>query len=380
MSVYKRASGRWAVRLDDSRHATGTRKRVSLGTFERKKDAEAAERAAKIRLERGESIAKSNLTLTGLFERFIADSKARGLSGTTIYGYERMWKYCTPIATISADMLRPADLSNLYAHLIARGGLAAKGRKPAGTPLSAKTVGNVHGMLSSMLGWATRLEMIQRDVSIKVEAPKVIQKKARPYDALTAQQLIEAAAKTRSGPIVIFGLCTALRRGELAGLRWSDIDLERRTATIRGSIAIIPKKRWYKETKANRVQMIALSEVAIAALKAQRLQNAEDRAAACGHYVDDGYVFAGELGGMPSPDTLARAVRKVAIDANLPLVGLHAMRHAVGTWLLHAGVDVRTVSAILRHADASITLRVYGHEVEGAQAAAVEHLDRLLKR
>lgn len=81
---------------------------------------------------------------------------------------------------------------------------------------------------------------------------------------------------------------------------------------------------------------------------------------------------------MPDPDGLAKTVRVIATRAGLPVVGMHAMRHADATWLLRAGVDIRTVSSVLRHASPSITLDVYAHEVKGAQAAAVTELDRIL--
>ncbi len=81
---------------------------------------------------------------------------------------------------------------------------------------------------------------------------------------------------------------------------------------------------------------------------------------------------------MPDPDGLAKTARVIATRAGLPVVGMHAMRHAVATWLLRVGVDIRTVSSVLQHASPSITLDVYADAVKGGQAAAVTELDRIL--
>ncbi len=171
-----------------------------------------------------------------------------------------------------------------------------------------------------------------------------------------------------------FGFETGLRRGELAGLKWSDIDLERRTATIRGAIRQTPGKTWYKSTKTDSVAAVALSDFALEAIRAQRVQQAKDKLAAGAMYDDQGFVFATDLGGLPSPGAISHAVRRIARRAGLSVRGVHAMRHSTGSWLIRSGVDVRTVAAILRHSAPSTTLNVYAHEMGGAQAAAVRNL------
>ncbi len=73
-------------------------------------------------------------------------------------------------------------------------------------------------------------------------------------------------------------------------------------------------------------------------------------------------------------------MRAIAKKAGLTLRGIHAMRHSTGSWLIRAGVDVRTVAAILRHSSAATTLGVYSHEIEGAQAEAVQNLDKHIRK
>ncbi len=368
MSIYKRASGRWAVLIDQDSSATSPRKRRSLGTYATRKDAERAEREALTARDRGVDVLPGKISMAQLFDRFIDDATTRKLSGATLHGYRQIWKRCTSIASLAVAKLRPAHLSDLYSTLSRTGWEGGKGA------LSSRSIGHTHALISTMLGWAVRLELAVRNVADVVEPPKGAHKRAKPYDRADALRLIEEAGKTRYASLIIFGFETGLRRGELAGLKWTDLDLDRRVATIRGSMGQIPGATWYKSTKTDSVAQIALSDFAIEALRAQRVQQAKDKLAAGEFFVDDGFVFTAELGGQPSPGAISHAIRRIAARAKLSVRGVHAMRHSTGSWLIHAGVDIRTVAAVLRHSSASTTLNVYAHEIEGAQAQAVTHL------
>jgi len=372
LSIYKRASGRYAVLVDRESAANMPRVRKSLGTFATKKEAEKAERDGLLAIERGVNPAPSRIRMDDLFVRFIADAEARNLSGTTLYGYRAIWKRCAAIAAIDAHRLRPVDLSDLYAHLSRAGG-------QDGDPLSTRSVGHTHTLLKTILRWAMRLEIVTRNVADAIEPPRGPRKRAKPYNHGDADRLISAAAPTRHGPLVIVAFATGLRRGELAGLRWSDVDLDRRVATIRGAVAQVPGKTWYKPTKTDLVATIALSDLAVDALRSRRATQAAEKLRAGEFYVDEDFVFAPEGGGRPTPGSLSQAIRRIAEGEGLTLRGVHAMRHSTGSWLIRSGVDIRTVAAVLRHSAPSTTLNVYAHEIEGAQAEAVAHLDQHLR-
>jgi integrase len=208
-----------------------------------------------------------------------------------------------------------------------------------------------------------RLEIVFRNVADVVEPPKRTDTPARAYERDEAARLIAEGAKTRHGPLIVFAFETGLRRGELAGLKWTDLHIEQKAATIRGAVGQVPKRTWYKATKTERVARIALSDHALEALRVQRIQQAKDKLAAGPHYDDQGFVFTPEEGGMPSPGAITHAVRRIVTKAGLTGRGLHSMRHSTGTWLIRAGVDVRTIAALLRHSSPATTLNVYAHEV-----------------
>jgi integrase len=378
MSVYKRKSGRWQVRVSEVDSA-GRRKRVNLGTFVRKADAEKAERDALIAREKSIPFAPSTMTLNELFERFIKDAEGRNLSPKTINEYRAKWSlYVSPrLGPLRVDRLRPITLSDFYAEIRTSGGRHRITKKPR--PIAAPTVRHVADLISSVLKWAYRLELIARNVSDFVEPPKG-EKKTRPsYQPSEAVRLVEEAAETRYGPLVVFAFMTGLRRGELAALRWRDVDLARKVAIIRGSIGQIKERVWYKEVKQGREKSIALSDEAIDALRRQRAQTEADRKAYGPAYLDEDFVFAKPEGGHANPNSIGQAVRRIARRAGLTVTALHSMRHSTGSWLIADGVDIQTVSAVLRHSSASTTLLIYAHELTGAQATAVAGIGKRLR-
>lgn len=247
------------------------RGRRPLGTYARKKEAETAERDALSARDRGVDVAPTDITLDDLFERYVAAAISRDASGTTIRGYREIWKRCGAIAATPVAKLKPIHLADLYSDLARVGWSGGNGG------LSSRSIRHTHALINAILRWAVRLEIAFRNVAAAVEPPKRTHNPARPYERDEAARLIAEAAKTRYGPMVIFTFETGLRRGELAGLKWTDIDVEQRAATIRGAIGQVPYRTWYKATKADRVARIALSDIGLEAVRAQRVQQAKDK-------------------------------------------------------------------------------------------------------
>ena len=372
MSVYKRKSGRYTAVVAK---AEGSIERRSLGTFSTRKEAEKAEREALTARDRGTDLVPQALTLAEVFSAYMAEATADGLSETTLRGYRETFRRCETIATTRLAKLKALHLAQLRTMLLSQGWSGGAG------PLSPRSVRNTLALVSALLAWGVEHELIARNVAAvarprrrRATAPQVGKKPTRHYERAEAARLISEASKTRYGPMVVFAFETGLRRGELAGLRWGDIAFEERYATIQNSVAYVPGRKWLKDTKTHLVARIALSGNALAALRAQRALQARDQRAAGSFYDNQGFIFAPAGGGMYSPGAVYDAVHKIARRAGLSLRNLHGIRHSTGSWLVRAGVDVTTVAAILRHSTPSTTLAVYTHELEGAQAEAVERV------
>ena len=163
-------------------------------------------------------------------------------------------------------------------------------------------------------------------------------------------------------------LATGLRRGELLGLKWSDIDLEhgslrvqRQIARIDGEIVEAPLK-----TK-NAYRTLPLSADAIDVLKTQKKK--------CGN---SQYVFPSPTGGPISPDSVLHMLHRVLKRAGLPKVRFHDLRHTFATLALQNGVDIKTVSGMLGHFSAGFTLDTYAHVTTATQKEAANTMEKVL--
>jgi integrase len=382
MSVYKRKSGRWAVLIDADRGADGERKRRALGTFATRKDAERAERQALEARDRGIDLVPGKVTVAALFDRYLAHVASQGAAAITLWRYRDLAdrNILPDIGALPLAKLKPAHVSAMCARLLTSG--RAKGRgKVAGTGLSPRTVGHAFTLLKGALAWAVRMELVGRNVAAAVTPPSVTRREAAALAVEEAQRLLDATEGTRWGPLFALALATGARRGELAALRWCCIDPDRLTMTVRSSLSHVNGEIGEKTTKTGRVRTVALSSLAVNALRTQHARQSQDKLRAKeGAYSDDDLVFANELGGRLSPGAITRAFYEFAVTLKLPTTSFHGLRHTAASWLLASGVDVRTVGGVLGHSTAATTLSVYAHMVEGAQAAAVAKIDEALER
>jgi len=369
------------VKAGDTRELSSerlARGRRSLGTFLTKREAERAERDALNAKDRGLDIDPSKLTMNALFEKFIESRESSGKSGTTIYDYKRKWDlYCERhIGTTLARNLKKIHLATLYANLRTAGGRD-------GAPLSGKTVRHVHGLLHALLEWAMRLEMLERNVANTMnedDLPRVERREAEAHQPSAIAKLLAETDGTRAWPLIALAVAGGMRRGELAALRWENVDLDERVIIVRESYAEIPGRVWLKAPKSGESRRVDLPELAIQAFRRQRAIQAADKLRAHGLYQDRGFVFTSELGAHYTPNSLYKLFARSAKKAGLLLTKLHAARHSYATWLIANGVDIAVVSKLLGHSEITTTLKTYAHTIKGAGRDAVRKIDEQLAK
>ena len=174
---------------------------------------------------------------------------------------------------------------------------------------------------------------------------------------------------------------TGARRGEVCGLRWSDIDRAAGTVSIQRSVATVAGGVVIKDTRTHAARRIAIDSETLAALARQRVRM-EERARMCRlAFNEDGYACTSEGDGSRPlhPDTITGGFRRLCDKVGLKGVRLHDLRHLHATQLLAAGVPVRTVSGRLGHANAATTLNVYAHFLEASDREVVDVIAELLE-
>lgn len=202
----------------------------------------------------------------------------------------------------------------------------------------------------------------------------------RPWSLEETLTFLEAARKDPLYAGFVLAVTMGLRRGEIVGLRWQDIDLENRVLLVRQQVQRRRGVLYDDETKGRRSRVIPLPAMCIAPLRWHRLRQRAAYVAADIEWTAAGYVFATRTGRPIEPRNVHRSFVRVSEEASLRLVRLHDARHGCATLLTAAGVAPRVVMEILGHSQISLTMDVYTHVVQDTKREAISHMDRLLKR
>ena len=247
--------------------------------------------------------------------------------------------------------------------------------------LGARTVGHAHRLLSLVLKCAVTSGTLPRNV-VAIHAPPRVEE--QELEILSPEQIATVLAKLAGHSlftIVSLALSTGLRRGELLGLQFGDLDFDRATLRVERSVEETKAGLRCKAPKTKRGRRnLTLPSEAIAVLRAHKVKLLELRfALGMGPITPTTLVFSTVEGELIRPRNLTKAWSRVRAALKLPAVSFHAFRHSHASMLIRAGVDVLTISRRLGHAQASITLDVYGHLIEGADAAAAKAIEGLLK-
>ncbi|MFD7548551.1 tyrosine-type recombinase/integrase [Streptomyces sp. NPDC059816] len=248
------------------------------------------------------------------------------------------------------------------------------------TKASAATAKEAHRVLRTALTAACREELISRNVVQLVPSPRVEPRELRPWSLDETLTFLEAARTDPLYAAFVLAVALGLRRGEILGLQWKDVDLDRRVLTVRTTLNRGGKELYLDSTKNRRARMIPIPLMCVAPLRWQRLRQADRRAAAGPEWYDSDHVFTTRSGRPIEPRNLYRSFLRIGSSAKLPKVRLHDTRHGCASLLFAAGVAPRTVMEILGHSQIAVTMNVYTHVSDGDRREAMGHMDRLLKR
>jgi integrase len=239
---------------------------------------------------------------------------------------------------------------------------AKKPRECCQQRLSTRMVQSIHAVLRNALECAVREETIPRNVAklVKVTTPRY--RVNRGLTTTQARAVLRAAAKHRLYALYVLALCLGLRRGELLGLHWTDIDLDgekleviHTLQRIGGELRFVPPKT------EDSARTVPLPPFCVAALREHRKRQFAERSAAWPDWHDQGLVFPSRRGTPMEPDNLRRSWAAIRNTAGLDAMRFHDLRHTCVTLLLDLGVPPHTVRDIVGHSDIEITMTIYAH-------------------
>lgn len=251
-----------------------------------------------------------------------------------------------------------------------------------GKRLSPLTVTYVHAVLKSALEHAVREDELPRNVARNVKTTTPRPRRFQPLTATEARQLLQEANGDRLHALYELALRTGLRKGELLGLHWEDLDLDGGTATIHRSLqrtrtqglTVLNTKTLASERR------IALPAECINSLKIHQEQQQDARQATRADWTDNRLVFTTPKGRPLDPGNLTRRFRRLLHKAELRTIRFHDLRHSTATLLLEQGVDLVVIKELLGHAHIGVTASVYAHVRLRLQLQAIDTLGEALGR
>ena len=284
------------------------------------------------------------------------------------------------IGGVPLQKLAAEDLDGLYASLSTAGG-RRDGKKGG---LSPKSVRIIHAVLHKALSDARRKGTLARNVAEVADAPKlrsaVKRQEIKVWTPEELRRFLELAADNRNHAAWFVTSHTGMRRGEVLGLRWSDVDLDRRRLAVRQAVILVAYKLMISDVKTDTGRRsIDLDERTIAVLKAWRKrQCAERELIGPAAYQDKDLVFPRPDGTPTNPDAFSQSFDRLVARSPLSRIRLHDLRHTHASILLKAGVPVKVVSERLGHANPAFTITVYQHIIPGMQADAATVFSNLV--
>lgn len=241
---------------------------------------------------------------------------------------------------------------------------------------SARQIQYVHGVLRNALHQAMREELTPRNVATLVRVPSPRYRIGKGLSVEQVRAILKAAEGHRLYPLYVVAATMGLRRGELLGMRWSDLDLDNGTLNIEQTVQRVGGKLILSDAKTEDSEApLPLPEWTWLVLLEHQESQLAERKRLVAVWQEHGLVFPSGLGTPMEPRNLNRHFTCTREKAGLPTVRLHDMRHTVVSMLMELGVPPHVVQAIARHADVKLTLKIYSHTNLDAMRQALGKLD-----
>ena len=248
--------------------------------------------------------------------------------------------------------------------------------------LSPRIVELIHTTPHKALKQAVRWALVPRNVADAATAPRPTKKEKRPFTPDQARALLEAASGDRFEALYVLAITAGLRRGELLGLRWQDVDLERGSLQVRQQLVRTKKDGLsFTSPKGGGSRGLKLIQGAIDALKNHRKRQNEERLRLGTLWQNTGLVFTTVTGTPMDGDNLAkRSFGPLLTRGGLPRIRFHDLRHTFATLWLESGEHPKILQEILGHSRISITLASYSHVAPHMQREAMGRFGRMFSK
>lgn len=383
--VTKKGKKYYVVIYDGIDPATGKEKRRWVAAGSRRDDADKLVTELTKRSHRGETVVSEKLTLGQyLTTRWLPVQQSR-LRASTYDSYRRnIDLHVIPaLGGRLLDRLTAEDIDLFYASLLREGRKKkSPGEKGDARGLAPKTVHNIHVMLNKALSDAARKGTVVRNVVALADPPSLQARKRAEIKAWDIDQLVwylDETASHRLSAAFFLAAHTGMRRGEVLGLRWRDLDLDSGRVSVRQALVSVAYEVSISDVKTGTSRRtIDIDADVVQVLRDWFKARTEERDGT--EPAADDLVFTKDDGSWLHPDTFSQLFDRTVARIKVPVISLHDLRHTHATLLLKAGVHVKVVSERLGHANVAFTMNVYQHVLPGMQAAAADTFSLLIRK
>jgi integrase len=368
---------RWLIRVPVGIGPDGNRQRKAV-TFHGNRKAARAELNRLLAEAQGGTLAvgPAKLTVGQYLERWLAFTQPR-VSRKTYEGYAMMVaeRLRPALGTVALARLTPMAIDTFYADLL------KSGRKDGKGGLSGRYAALIHKVLNMALSQAVRWQLLARNPCSAATPPRVGRREPAALDEEGSARLLQAARDTPLAMPILLAVTCGLRRAELCGLRWEDVDLPAGVLHVRQAAVELRKEVEIKEPKTDRSRRkVALPSLTVEALRRHREEQQLQKLALGSAWQDSGRVLTTPDGAPWRPDCLTHAFARLLRREGLGHVRLHDLRHSHCSQLLKAGVPLTAVSARLGHSSTAVTATIYAHLLPGMDQDAADRTDAALRK
>lgn len=356
--------------IEMGRDATGKRNRRAEYFHGKRADADRRLIEVLTQLEQGTLVDKTKISLGDFLDQWIVDYAEPKVAPSTLQRYRGLVENNIKpfVGSLRLSSLKSLHVEQLYRDLRSKGRVGCEGG------LSEQTVLHVHRLISKALKQAVRWGLLAKSPMDLVDAPSVQRTEMCALDTDQSLAFIEAVKDTRYRTPIVVALGTGMRRGELLGLKWGDIDLEAETLTVSRSLTEVGGSIVEKTPKSRRgSRTILMPKFVVQELKQHRTRQTTARLSLGLGWSDRDLVFCDDKGDYWKPNTFASGYRKLAKRLGYK-VRFHDLRHSAASQLLKLGIPLVMVSQILGHSSPSVTNNTYSHVLTGMQEEAAKRI------
>ena len=366
-TICLRADGRWTSVITTGIGLDGRRKRKAFYGKTRKEVADKMAQAIQD-MKLGLVVDPKRISLGDFLGQWLEESVRQTVRCTTYENYSTLVRvHIVPaLGTTQLQKLTPLQVQRFLNQKLASG-------------LSTRSVQYLLVLLRRVLRLAVKWQMVQKNVALDVDPPRVTHREVTPLTVEQARRFLESVRGDKLEALYITAVALGLRRGEVLALRWEDLDFGGGTLSVRGSLQRAGGKLQILETKTDKSRRsVVMPQIVASALKSHRVRQLEHRLAVGQKWTEQGLVFPNFYGGLNCPRRLNRQFDEALMKAGLPKVRFHDLRHGAATMLLSQGVAVKTISEVLGHSNTRMTLDVYSHVLGTMRQEAADRMDTLL--